>query len=531
MIINPEFPMTIWKVNGDNRNWIDIEFIQHLYINMFENSGLDCLLSGGSAWLITGGTNAGIMRLVGDIVGMNSDRFRRIPLIGIATWGCVCDYTDLDVHGGNVYFGKSSSDKKGEAPLEANHTKFIFVDDGTAKKFGGEITFRARLEQAISRGYLESRKILHSSNPHASLSEPSSLQSEYSDAVPVVLLVVEGGPNTVRTIHQAVVENNIPAVLLDGTGRCCDLFAKAFRLYNKYYVELIDETLANVDQSILTKCHNELKSKLREELKNELRGISGARDKPATSNTNASLDDKTDYFELIYECICTRKDFINIISLDPDNPVELNIDLVILQALLNAASANDNSKTDIQKKREQLHLALEWNRVDIVKNYIMKNHRDWEKIDLKELFLLALKRNQIEFVKLFLDHDFSLTDLFRNKNEFLRLYMMDKKETDDFTNYSEDPLRMIYARIIQPLIGDFFQIDNAFSPRQRALNLKSTDKNDGATCRCCGSRHNHTSSDGHQSASLQLARKLYSYWLNLIYLQNVIKNNLSYFLS
>ncbi|CAF4805137.1 unnamed protein product [Rotaria sp. Silwood1] len=48
MIINPEFPMIIWKLNGDNRNWIDVEFIQHLYINMFENSGLDCLLSGGS---------------------------------------------------------------------------------------------------------------------------------------------------------------------------------------------------------------------------------------------------------------------------------------------------------------------------------------------------------------------------------------------------------------------------------------------------------------------------------------------------
>ncbi|CAF4802018.1 unnamed protein product, partial [Rotaria sp. Silwood1] len=34
MIINPEFPMIIWKLNGDNRNWIDVEFIQHLYINM-----------------------------------------------------------------------------------------------------------------------------------------------------------------------------------------------------------------------------------------------------------------------------------------------------------------------------------------------------------------------------------------------------------------------------------------------------------------------------------------------------------------
>ncbi|CAF4314334.1 unnamed protein product, partial [Rotaria sordida] len=64
------------------------------------------------------------------------------------------------------------------------------------------------------------------------------------DPVPVVLLVVEGGPNTVRTVHEAVVENNIPAVFLEGTGRCCDLFAKAFHLYNEYRrnIESDDET-------------------------------------------------------------------------------------------------------------------------------------------------------------------------------------------------------------------------------------------------------------------------------------------------
>ncbi|CAF4662172.1 unnamed protein product, partial [Rotaria magnacalcarata] len=45
--------------------------------------------------------------------------------------------------------------------------------------------------------------------------------------VPVVLLVIEGGPNTVRTVKEAVVGNSIPAVFLEGTGRCCDLFAKA----------------------------------------------------------------------------------------------------------------------------------------------------------------------------------------------------------------------------------------------------------------------------------------------------------------
>ncbi|CAF4320978.1 unnamed protein product, partial [Rotaria magnacalcarata] len=51
--------------------------------------------------------------------------------------------------------------------------------------------------------------------------------SFYIDPVPVVLLVIEGGPNTVRTVKEAVVGNSIPAVFLEGTGRCCDLFAKA----------------------------------------------------------------------------------------------------------------------------------------------------------------------------------------------------------------------------------------------------------------------------------------------------------------
>ena len=85
------------------------------------------------------------------------------------------------------------------------------------------------------------------------------------DPVPVVLLVVEGGPNTVRTgeqdacttrrltsltrlflVHEAVVQNNIPAVFLEGTGRCCDLFAKAFHLYKEYRPksEVGDDTAA-----------------------------------------------------------------------------------------------------------------------------------------------------------------------------------------------------------------------------------------------------------------------------------------------
>ena len=129
-----------------------------------------------------------------------------------------------------------------------------------------------------------------------------------------------------------------------------------------------------------------------------------------------------------------------------------------------ATSGSDAGKTDRQRKREQLHLALEWNRVDIAKNYIMKNDQDWEvrrrqralyswmaaprvflfhqNIELHDLFTLALDRNQTAFVKLFLDHDFSLTDLFRNNEKLLNLYM------NDIKNASADARRRISSAIL-----------------------------------------------------------------------------------
>ncbi|CAF4475431.1 unnamed protein product [Rotaria sp. Silwood2] len=196
------------------------------------------------AWIVTGGMNTGIMKLVGEIIQINPDRSRPIPLIGIATWGCVSGRKHLNVRGSSVYYAKPRSNTRGEAPLEPNHTKFIFIDDGTERTYGREIAFRAQLEQVISGGFFSSKTMTSSPNQSESISGTSFLQSENSNPVPVVLLVVEGGPNTVRTVHEAVVENNIPAVFLEGTGRCCDLFAKAFHLYNEYRrnIEPDDET-------------------------------------------------------------------------------------------------------------------------------------------------------------------------------------------------------------------------------------------------------------------------------------------------
>jgi hypothetical protein len=49
---------------------------------------------------------------------------------------------------------------------------------------------------------------------------------------------------------------------------------------------------------------------------------------------NKPHDDTNDYFELVYECIHTRINFLNIVSLNAQSPVEPDIDLAILHALL-----------------------------------------------------------------------------------------------------------------------------------------------------------------------------------------------------
>jgi hypothetical protein len=182
----------------------------------------------------------------------------------------VYGFERLDVHGANVKYRKSRPIQKGEAVLEPNHTHFIFIDDGTVREYGREIAFRASLEHAISCDPSASRCVTQteelSSASHDSFTPPQkkaglhcrpSFDSPQDrlfycvDSVPVVLLVVEGGIRTVQTgrkhcvlkeregfgeslrslVYAAVVKNNIPAVFFEGTGRCCDLFAKAVRLY------------------------------------------------------------------------------------------------------------------------------------------------------------------------------------------------------------------------------------------------------------------------------------------------------------
>ena len=64
--------------------------------------------------------------------------------------------------------------------MEPNHTEFIFVDDGSVKKYGREITFRAKLEQAISSGFFGSKTTANSTTQFTSLQGTPSLRTDSS---------------------------------------------------------------------------------------------------------------------------------------------------------------------------------------------------------------------------------------------------------------------------------------------------------------------------------------------------------------
>jgi len=54
--------------------------------------------------------------------------------------------------------------------------------------------------------------------------------------------------------------------------------------------------------------------------------------------------------------------------------------------LLIVTSENDLSEKNKEQKREQLNLAFEWKRIDIIKNFIMTDEKDWQVNNSKIVF-------------------------------------------------------------------------------------------------------------------------------------------------
>lgn len=134
---------------------------------------------------------------------------------------------DLDRTDGTA--SKKPVVKNTDVLLDPNHTHFILVDDGSEGLFGKEIEFRAHLEAELRKGkslkYYEqkrsSRKKISArgSSALAMMQQSDDEEDDHdednprNEMVPMILIVVQGGPNTLLTVEESL-KQNVPVLVL-----------------------------------------------------------------------------------------------------------------------------------------------------------------------------------------------------------------------------------------------------------------------------------------------------------------------------
>lgn len=139
-----------------------------------------------------------------------------------------------------------------QAALEPNHSHFVLVDTARPHTWGGEIALRVAMEKNISVKWVAARvsgqhRLIHALPPaaHRRVRSMPSLHCTRTSTdcsrlclhrarcrygVPMVTVVVGGGPNTVATVERAL-KSCCPVVLLVGTGGAADAIAAYLEWY------------------------------------------------------------------------------------------------------------------------------------------------------------------------------------------------------------------------------------------------------------------------------------------------------------
>uniref|UniRef100_A0A8D2KVZ5 Transient receptor potential cation channel subfamily M member 2 n=1 Tax=Varanus komodoensis TaxID=61221 RepID=A0A8D2KVZ5_VARKO len=215
-----DIPNLLISVTGGAKNFNMKPRLKNIF-----RRGLVKVAQTTGAWIITGGSHAGVMKQVGEAVrdfSMSSSYKGEMVTIGIATWGTIHNRSSLISP-----MVRRNCTKAGSFPaeyvldeetqgnlscLDSNHTHFILVDDGTNGKYGVEIPLRTRLEKFISE------------------------QTKVKGGSKAVILL--------QTIYNAITIGT-PCVIVEGSGRVADVIAQVANLpIPKISISLIQKKLS-----------------------------------------------------------------------------------------------------------------------------------------------------------------------------------------------------------------------------------------------------------------------------------------------
>uniref|UniRef100_A0A8B9L1Z2 Transient receptor potential cation channel, subfamily M, member 1b n=1 Tax=Astyanax mexicanus TaxID=7994 RepID=A0A8B9L1Z2_ASTMX len=332
-----ELPTLLISVHGGLQNFD----LQPKLKQVFGKGLIKAAVTTG-AWIFTAGINTGVMRHVGDALKDHSSKSRgKVCAIGIAPWGILESKEDLIGRDVNKPYQAMSNPLSKLAVLNSSHSHFILCDNGTCGKYGAEVKLRRQLEKHISLQKINTR---------------------LGQGVPLLCLIVEGGPNMITVVLESLREDPpVPVVVCDGSGRASDIISFAHKHSQKGGIigdDARDQLLVTIQKTF-----------------------------------SYSKSQSQQIFLMIMDCMKKRELVSTCIKQEAGVQTTQNALLELDDRICTNASAPD-----------QLSLALAWNRVDIARNQIFVYGHNLPVNSLEQAMMDALVLDRVDFVKLLIEN-------------------------------------------------------------------------------------------------------------------------------
>ncbi|NXO09262.1 TRPM6 protein, partial [Oriolus oriolus] len=378
-----ELPKLVISVHGGIQNFKLPSKVKQVF-----SKGLVKAAESTGAWIITEGINSGVSRHVGDALkGRASPHLRKICAIGIPPWGIIENQRDLIGKDVVCLYQTLGNPLSKLSTLNSMHSHFLMADDGTVGKYGNEMMLRRNLEKYISLQKIHTRM---------------------GQGVPIVGLVVEGGPSVILMVWEYVrASPPVPVVVYEGTGRAADILA-----FTHKHTGDMGDLCPQVKEEILMM----IQSIFRLEQKQSSR-----------------------LFHVLMECMKHRK---SITVFDAESEDEQDSDFAILTALLKGTNMSAS---------DQLDLALAWNQLDIAKKHILVYGQHWKVGALEQAMLDALVMDRVDFVKLLIEHGV-------NMHRFLTI-----SHLEELYNTKQGPSNLLLHHLVRDVKQNSLSLDYKIS--------------------------------------------------------------------
>lgn len=190
-------PRLLISITGGAQN---LDIMENHLLRIQDDIVTAAVITGGC--IVTGGTDAGIMKEVGSGLA-RLDTNHEVDCLGIAAFQKMAEPTKEEVllakdFDRNVVLQQKIKLDPNTASLNPNHSHFILVDSETNPGWGGEIKLRAEVEERYA----------------------------FINQIPLILVVVGGGPGTLTTIVESISNGHYPIIIVKESGGMADILAR-----------------------------------------------------------------------------------------------------------------------------------------------------------------------------------------------------------------------------------------------------------------------------------------------------------------